>query len=130
MKFIISVTATATTTYEVEIEASSESAAEDIACSREIFNAKSDGDFQIDAKSCSFETEAIQLTHDCERCGDEYPLPTDDTEWCSCAAISTRHIVVDGTHITPPWGLEDQYHCASCDLIVTDEINAERNQSL
>lgn len=131
MKFKITVTATATTTYEVEIDANSESQAEDEATSRNIFNANTSDDFGIDVKGCTFETEAVQITNDCNECGAEYPLPNDDTTWCACAAFSgPRHIVFDGVCVLPPWGREDQYYCADCDDKISDEIHAEQNQSV
>jgi len=129
MKFNITVTATAATTYEVEIDASSESRAEDIACSRDVFNENTSDEFGVDVKNCSFETEAVQLTNDCEECGVEYPMPNDDTRWCKCAAFGgSRHIVVDGVCVLPPWGIEDQYSCAACDLRLTAEYAAEDAQ--
>jgi Zn finger protein HypA/HybF involved in hydrogenase expression len=86
--FRIEVTAIAKTTYTVEVDAPTEAQAESVAASREIFNANTTEEFQVDARDCEFEFETEQLTEDCEECGESYP-------------------------VSAAWS-QDRYICASC----------------
>jgi hypothetical protein len=121
--FRMEVTAIACTTYTVDVDASTEEEAETIATSREIFNANTPEEFQVDAKNCEFEFDTEQLTDECPECGVDHPIPNFDTKYC--LDINHEHtqdhpfykrfyILVDGVCTPAPWWVEDQEYCASC----------------
>jgi hypothetical protein len=113
--FRMEVTAIARTTYTVDVDASTEKEAKTIATSREIFNASTPEEFQVDAKNCEFEFDTEKLTTECPECGIEHPIPTKDTERCSCWAFDFKnHLHAEGICIPLPWCYEDEEYCASC----------------
>jgi predicted RNA-binding Zn-ribbon protein involved in translation (DUF1610 family) len=121
--FKIEVTAIAKTTYTVEVDAPTEAQAESVATSREIFNASTPEEFQVDAKNCEFEFYTEQLTDECPECGLDHPIPTCDTKYCfdmnhehkqDHQLYKRFYILVDGVCTPAPWWVEDLEYCASC----------------
>jgi predicted RNA-binding Zn-ribbon protein involved in translation (DUF1610 family) len=110
--FRVEVKVIAEYTYVLDVDARNEERAESIACGRESMANHLPEDFQVEKGYCTFEVESDQLTAICPECGEEHPIPNDNT----------GHTIPEAWH-------EDYEYCAPCGAKIEAAEAAELNRA-